>query len=104
MQRMRLLLPFVIIAPLLGCSLAAQSDNAPIVRVFLLAGQSNMEGKGAVNTLPWLGEDEVHGHLLETIQEEDGGWVERDDVWIWYLGRKGSLSVGFGSEGSAHGP
>ena len=31
--------------------------DRPAVKVYLLAGQSNMEGKGAVNTLPWLGED-----------------------------------------------
>ena len=74
-----------------------------VVKVFLLTGQSNMEGKGAVNTLEWLGEDAQHGHLLQTIQTPEGDWREGDDVWIDYLGRRGKLTVGYGSEGGPHG-
>ena len=80
------------------------SDSPAPLKVFLLAGQSNMEGKGAVNTLDYLGEDPRHGHLLDGLKEEDGSWTVREDVWIWFLGRKGELTVGFGSEGSSHGP
>ena len=79
------------------------SDPSPI-KVYLLAGQSNMEGKGAVNTLPWLGEDPEHGRLLATIRNGDGSWKEGDGVWIDYLGRRGKLAVGYGSNGSPHGP
>ena len=79
------------------------SDPSPI-KVYLLAGQSNMEGKGAVNTLPWLGEDPEHGRLLATIRNGDGSWKEGDGVWIDYLGRRGKLAVGYGSTGSPHGP
>jgi hypothetical protein len=76
----------------------------PPVKVYLLAGQSNMEGKGAVNTLPWIGEDPQRGRLLATIQNRDGSWKEGDGVWIDYLGRRGKLTVGYGSTGSPHGP
>ena len=72
------------------------------VKVFILAGQSNMEGKGAVNTLAHLGDDAEYGHLLADIYK-DGEWVVRDDVFIDYLGRSGPLTVGFGSKGGAHG-
>ncbi|MDA0296262.1 MAG: sialate O-acetylesterase [Planctomycetota bacterium] len=78
--------------------------DQPTVKVYLLAGQSNMEGKGAVNTLPWIGEDPKHGHLIEKIQNPDGSWKEGDDVWIDFLGRRGRLAVGYGSTGSSHGP
>ena len=81
-----------------------QTSELSPIKVFILAGQSNMEGKGAVKTLPWLGQDKTYGHLLKTIQNEDGTWRTRDDVWIDYLGRRGPLGVGFGSEGSEHGP
>ena len=30
---------------------------------------------------------------------KDGKWIERDDVWIKFLGRKGKLTVGYGSPG-----
>lgn len=78
--------------------------DRPAVKVYLLAGQSNMEGKGAVNTLPWIGEDLEYGPLLQTIQNDDGSWREGDGVWIDFLGRRGRLTVGYGSTGSPHGP
>ena len=80
----------------------AQEDETP-VKVFILAGQSNMEGKGAVNTLDHIGDDAEHGHLLATIKNKDGSWVVRDDVFIDYLGRSGPLTVGYGSKGGPHG-
>ncbi len=87
-----------------GVPTSKQPNSFSPIRVFVLAGQSNMEGKGAVSTLPWLGEDPEHGHLLATIQDTEGNWIEREDVSIWYLGRHGQLGVGYGSEGSSHGP
>ena len=91
---------FIVIGVLCTAGFAQEET----VKVFLLAGQSNMEGKGAVNTLEWLGEDPKYGHLLETIRTEDGDWREGDEVWIDYLGRRGRLGVGFGSKGGPHGP
>ena len=88
----------------LGVLSSAVVAGEGTVKVFLLTGQSNMEGKGAVNTLEWLGEDSEHGHLLQTIRTENGEWREGDDVWIDYLGRRGKLGVGYGSKGGAHGP
>lgn len=99
---MNKLLPLLLFLALLS-PLHAQEAEPP-VQVFLLAGQSNMEGKGAVNTLDWLGEDAEHGHLFAKLRQGDGAWVERDDVFIDYLGRRGALTVGFGSERSPHGP
>ena len=76
----------------------------PAVKIYLLAGQSNMEGKGAVNTLPWIAEGPKYGRLLTTIQNDDGSWKEDDGVWIDFLGRRGRLTVGYESTGSPHGP
>ncbi|MCH2160734.1 MAG: sialate O-acetylesterase [Phycisphaerales bacterium] len=104
MPMIRLLALSCLIVPIALFSAAEASSKEGVVKVFLLAGQSNMEGKGAVNTLAWLGEDEQHGHLLKTIQNEDGEWREGDDVWIDYLGRRGKLGVGYGSKGGPHGP
>jgi hypothetical protein len=66
------------------------------VKVFILAGQSNMEGKAQVALLerqikaPATRERFAHLH-------RDGEWIERDDVWIKFFDRKGKLTVGFGS-------
>jgi hypothetical protein len=54
------------------------------VKVFLLAGQSNMEGLGGIRTLDALGEHPTHGHLLKKIKNDDGSFVVRDDVFVYY--------------------
>jgi alpha-galactosidase len=77
---------------------ASQSTaEAGSLKVFVLVGQSNMQGKGDVQQLKALATaDETqatYGHWVDA----EGGWVSRDDVWIWSLGRKGPLTVGYGS-------
>lgn len=68
------------------------------VKVFILAGQSNMEGKAKVSLLEHLlsqpGTREQFQHL-----KKGGKWIVRDDVWIKFLNRKGNLTVGYGSPG-----
>jgi hypothetical protein len=90
------------------------------VKVFILAGQSNMVGHGKVE----MGRDpaaagkkakEVKGGIgsLRYLVKNDPGkygglvdkknhWIVRDDVWIWSTtdkGEKGKLTVGFGAGG-----
>jgi alpha-galactosidase len=80
----------------------------PPVKVFILAGQSDMEGRGAVRTLDWLGQDPKYGHLLEKIKNKDGTWVVRKDVWVYQLGNRGlltsKLTVGYGEKDDEIGP
>ena len=68
------------------------------VKVFILAGQSNMEGK-APNTL--LDHQAVDAKTKDHFAHlrKDGQWIVRDDVFIKYLDRKGPLTVGYGSPG-----
>jgi serine/threonine protein kinase len=78
------------------------------VKVFLLAGQSDMGGRGALRTVDWLGQDSTHGHLLKRIKNPDGSWVSRSDVWVHYTRERdvknGPLSVGFGQSDQEIGP
>jgi len=71
------------------------------IKVFILAGQSNMEGHGGVMTLDRLGEHPTHGHLLKKIKKDDGSFVVRDDVFVSYKKEdehiKRPLSVGMGA-------
>jgi len=90
------------------------SDKNPPLKVFILAGQSNMEGHGFVKADPKRNEGKGSleyvarqpataarfGHLLG----KDGTWAVRDDVWIHYLDRKGKLTAGYGVREDCIGP
>ena len=73
----------------------AQSAERPI-KVFILAGQSNMEGKAKVSLLDYQAEQPATRELYKPLRK-DGKWIERDDVSIKFLDRKGKLTVGYGS-------
>ncbi len=68
------------------------------VKVYILAGQSNMEGKAKVKLLEYQIAQPATRDLFKHLQK-DGKWAERDDVWIKFLDRKGRLTVGYGSPG-----
>ena len=87
---------FFSLALVLNCSAAA--DQKP-VKVFILAGQSNMEGKGGVDPLLNHQIDAPETRDFFAHLHEDGKYIERDDVWINYLERRGKLTVGYGSPG-----
>lgn len=88
--------------------------NAQDVKVFILAGQSNMEGQGQMypvninGTLSHFMENNPSGQF-SSIQNQDGSWALRDDVWVRYhhvSGEllKGNLGVGYGEWEEAIGP
>ncbi len=84
------------------------------VRVFILAGQSNMVGAGEVNlnpsrndgkgSLQWLTENPSTKNSYSHLRTNTGAWVQRDDVFIWFLDRKGPLEPGYGSNLHKIGP
>jgi alpha-galactosidase len=84
------------------------------VKVFILAGQSNMEGQGKIQsdpkaqggkgTLESLVKNPATAERCKHLVDNDGKWVVRDDVWIWYLDRKGPLTVGYGAKSDRIGP
>ncbi|MCP4093043.1 MAG: sialate O-acetylesterase [Planctomycetes bacterium] len=90
------------------------SAPPPALHVFILAGQSNMQGSGMIaanadrndgkGSLEFLTSSketqERFGHLLD----EEGSWKSRDDVMISYFERFGPLSVGYGARKDTIGP
>jgi hypothetical protein len=72
-------------------------ENGP-VKVFILAGQSNMQGHAALRTLEYLIYNEETAEEYEQWKDRDGRWVERRDVWVWTTdgNRCGNLKPGFG--------
>jgi hypothetical protein len=75
------------------------------LKVFILAGQSNMEGHARIETFDYIGDDPVTAPLLQEMRAPDKTPRVCDNVWISYLtGSKdgngegvGKLTAGFGS-------
>jgi len=78
-------------------SRTSTAEDRP-VKVFILAGQSNMEGKAKNVLLEHQATDEKTKALFEHLRK-DGKWIVRDDVFIKYLKRSGGLTIGYGSPG-----
>ena len=84
-----------------------ESTTGKKVKVFILAGQSNMEGHGQVRSLNHLGKHPQYGYLLEKLKNIDGSWKIRKDVTIaWQAKEKksGPLTIGWGSQDHEIGP
>ena len=110
----RLLTP-LLFALLCGHSFAAETKP---LKVFILAGQSNMEGQAVVDlegkdynegrgTLATLLRDPAKGAMLKHLQDSQGKWRVRDDVWVRYQRERGPLlagplGLGFSVYGDAH--
>lgn len=92
--------------PSLCLLLAALGLQAAPTKVFILVGQSNMEGHAKVETIDYIGEDPATAPLLKRMKGPDGkAPAEGEGVWISYftgIGEKngegfGKLTTGYGS-------
>jgi alpha-galactosidase len=82
------------------CYMAAsplRADEKP-VKVYILAGQSNMEGKAPNALLEHQARDPQTSQLFAHLRKDDK-WIVRDDVFVKFLERHGPLTIGFGSPG-----
>jgi alpha-galactosidase len=79
--------------------------HAKPLRVFILAGQSNMQGHAKIETFDYIGEDPATAPLLKQMRGADGKPAVCKDVWISYLSGQGDgngeitgkLTAGFGA-------
>ena len=101
----------ILLSSITGSLTHAQTGSDP-VKVFILAGQSNMEGHGELSPVGTPGtlqyhvnnNPSVYGHLVN-----GSTWTERDDVWIYYerggsTVLNGSLTAGYGASATTMGP
>ncbi len=106
------------------CTLAwpafvAEAGDAPKpVKVFILAGQSNMEGHAVADldgknyndgkgTLKALMSDPAKAPLFKHLKNAAGEWTVRNDVWVRYQREKhpllsGPLTIAFSAYGGKH--
>lgn len=99
----------IFIAAGLACLLAADHTFAQQpLKVFVLAGQSNMQGHAEVRTLEHLAMNEATLPLLRLVCNEDQSPRVFDQVWISYLSddgvQQGNLTTGFGANKNKLGP
>jgi hypothetical protein len=86
-------------------ALAAMTAAAKPMKVFILAGQSNMEGPANISTFDYIGDDPATAPMLKMMRGADGKPTVCEGVWISYLtGAKeknfeiaGKLTAGYGS-------
>lgn len=79
--------------------------HAKPLKVFILAGQSNMEGHAKIETFDYIGDDPATAPLLKQMRNADGTPRVCDNAWISYLTGMGDnngegfgkLTAGYGS-------
>jgi len=95
-----------LIAVVAGLVSAGASQAAPKpLKVYLMAGQSNMQGHCKFKTFPYLAMDPETAPMLKKIVDENGTPRVIENVWISSLGtgeeeKFGKLTAGFGAERS----
>jgi len=91
--------------------LATQLHAKPL-QVFILAGQSNMQGHAKISTFEHIGMDPATKPMLDEMQNADGTPKVCDRVWISSIGcakddtteQTGKLTAGFGATTEKIGP
>ena len=95
----------ILISILMFTALSIHAAPKPL-KIYLLVGQSNMQGHAAERTLEHLGMDPKTAPLLKAIRNADGTAKVQKNVWISSIepslesGEKhGRLTVGYGAGG-----
>jgi hypothetical protein len=116
MRNMRRSAKFMMIAVVVGLmsGIAGQATAKPL-KVFILAGQSNMQGHANVSTCDSMADDPKTAPILKEMRNADGTPRVCENVWISSVGcagdgwsdvieRKGKLTAGFGASPAEIGP
>ena len=87
------------------CGTAMQAAGGPL-KVYLLVGQSNMQGHAQVRTFDHIGMDPKTAPILKAIRNADGTPKVCENVWISSVDtaapegeRHGRLTAGYGASG-----
>ena len=96
--------PILLFAALIATTFTAAAKP---LQVFILAGQSNMQGHAKVSTFEHIGMDPATAPMLAEMQNADGTPKVCERVWISSIGcadaeQTGKLTAGFGA--SQNGP
>ena len=99
----------VFVAALFAIAIPASAAEPKPLKVFILAGQSNMEGHAEIRTFDYIGRDPLTAPILKEMRNSDGTPRVCDKVWMSYLTGPydgsangeglGKLTAGFGVRG-----
>lgn len=106
---------FACLVLLSQCLLLATPLPAKPLKVFILAGQSNMQGHASVETFDYIGDDPATAPMLKQMRGADGEPRVLENVWISSIGclgdaysdlteKTGKLTAGFGAPENKIGP
>ncbi|MGK0303817.1 MAG: hypothetical protein ACI89X_004717, partial [Planctomycetota bacterium] len=88
-----------------GSTASPHLHRKPKLRIYILAGQSNMEGKGHVRHITWLKANaEAEERKLFERVHRNGTFLDVKRVSIRYKSRIGALNVGWGTNQELIGP
>jgi hypothetical protein len=88
----------------LAAGICCATASAKPLKVFILAGQSNMEGHAKISTFGYIGDDPATKPMLDEMRSSDGSPRVCDQVWISYLtGNKAGNGEGFGQLTAGYG-
>jgi hypothetical protein len=83
---------------------SALADDKKPLKVFILVGQSNMEGHARVDTFDYIGDDPKTAPLLKKMRNADGTPRICDGAWVsYYTGRGDENGEGFGKLTAGYG-
>ena len=104
-----------------GCCTSLSNSTADTVQVYILAGQSNMEGQGVVDMdhpkyynggkgiLNRVMANSKNAAQYRHLKDAKGDWTVRDDVFVRFRNRQGVMAggltigfTGYGSDKSRH--
>ncbi|MEI6176225.1 MAG: sialate O-acetylesterase [Verrucomicrobiota bacterium] len=97
---------------LLTAAITICAHAAPL-KVYVLAGQSNMQGHASITTFDYLAKDPKTAPLLAEMRGKDGKPTVCERVWASYLSddragnptiKEGNLTVGFAAREDTIGP
>ncbi len=89
----------IVLCVVAACACAQAVRAEKTVTVFVLAGQSNMEGKARNDLLESQATDPRFKDFWADYRTGDT-WTERDDVFVTFFNRHGPLTIGYGSPGA----
>jgi len=101
-----------VIQSILALALGVAAHGSTL-KVYILAGQSNMQGHASVTTFDYMATDPKTAPLLARMRDRKGEPVVLDRTWISYLSedrggnptvKEGKLTAGFGARNDTIGP
>ena len=99
---------FLFLSIFLGLAFRTAAAEPGPLKVFILAGQSNMQGHAQIRTFEHVGMDPKTAPLHKEMLAPDGSPRVCENVWISYLSanleKQGRLTAGFGADERKIGP